>query len=106
MSRYDGAADGDPHPEYGHQLIRLSYRLPAMPRELRMVCLASFSDHVLDPYADDPRYVFRWLVDEGLDPQDQEIFQIVQLCIDGRPLPTAQPRPLEVAARRCFIGGC
>lgn len=95
----DAPAPGDSHPDYGYQLLRLSYRVLTVPRQLRMVCLASFSDDVLDAYSDDPRYVLRWLVDEGLTPDDAEIFEVIGLRVDGEPLLQPRPIPLNVLGR-------
>ncbi|MGH8906113.1 MAG: hypothetical protein ACRD0K_06285 [Egibacteraceae bacterium] len=91
----DHAADDDPLPAYANQLLRISYRIPEVARELRLVCIASSADTVLEPFMDDARYVFRWLVDEGLHPWEPHVFRIAEIRVDGRPLQPGRVRRFE-----------
>ncbi len=91
----DCPADDDPLPAYAHQLLRISYRIPEVPRELRLICIASFSDTTLKPFVDDARYLFRWLVDEGLDPAEHHIFRVAGVRVDGQLLQRGKERRFE-----------
>ena len=95
----DAAPPGDPLPAYAHQMLRISYRLPDVPRELRLVCLASFTDEVLEPFAEDTRYVFRWLIDEGLDPGEPHVFRVAEVRVDGHLLPPPRQRRFETRGK-------
>jgi hypothetical protein len=77
----------DPLPEHGYQSLRISYTLPDVPSELRVICVASHRDDVLKRYGDDERYVFRWIVDDYLDPTNPTVFAVGQFRLDGEPLP-------------------
>lgn len=81
------------------QALRISYRVSELPREVRFVCIATLSDEPLTEIADDARYLFRWLVDEGLDPADEAVFRVGMVRVDGRPLKRA-------TLRKTTIGGC
>lgn len=76
-------AAGDTSHEYLDQALRIAYRVTDVPEELRFICLATTRDEVLKPYAHDPRYVFRWLIEEALDPQDESVFRVDDVLIDG-----------------------
>ena len=71
---------------YADQLIRISYRDPDLPTEVRLVCAASNEDDALEPYLDDERYIFRWLVEPDLDPTDPGVFDVGYLHVEGQAL--------------------
>lgn len=73
----------DPLPDYAYQTLRISYATDAMPDDVRIICVAARSDDVLRRFADDDRYLFRWLVDDQLDPHDSTICQVGSVRVDG-----------------------
>jgi len=76
-------ADDDPSHEYLEQGLRIAYRMSDVPEELRFICLATTRDEALTPYTTDPRYVFRWLVEDTLDPQQEQVFRVGDVLVDG-----------------------
>lgn len=84
------APDGDALPEHAVQVISIEKTLPNLPSELRFVCVASYDDAALAPYAGDARYQFRWVVDEELDPLNPAVFEVLSVnvrALSGRALP-------------------
>lgn len=51
---------------------------------------------MLEPFVDDARYVFRWLVDEGLDPAEPHVFRVGGLRVDGQLLQPGKERRFEI----------
>ncbi|MDQ3706223.1 MAG: hypothetical protein M3437_13625, partial [Chloroflexota bacterium] len=77
---------GDAHPEYSYQQITIQKDLSELPPDLRFVCVASMADDALSAFVDDPRYQFRWIVDENLDPNNRLLFDVSRVSVDGREL--------------------
>lgn len=82
--------EGDILPEHAVQIVSIEKTVPTLPNELRFVCLASYDDAALAPFAEDERYQFRWMVDEELDPQDKAVFDVLSVSVNGRVL-TGRP---------------
>jgi hypothetical protein len=76
----------DDHLDYAYQQMTIEKDIADLPGELRFVCIASMADDALAPYADDSRYHFRWLIDEGLDPYDEKLFAVRRVSLNGREL--------------------
>lgn len=93
---------GDPLPTYLVQDLVISRTVRVLPRELRMVCVASIGDEV-EAYGNDSRYVFRWAVDKELDPCDLTVFDIQEVAVNGLTLEEygESLRQTEIGSR-CF----
>lgn len=64
-------------------------------------CVASMADDAISAFVDDPRYQFRWIVDEGLDPNDRMLFDVTRVSLDGRELNAREVAPrLQYKARQ------
>lgn len=84
--------EGDALPEHAVQVISIEKTVPGLSNELRFVCVASYDDAALAPFAEDARYQFRWVVDEELDPLDSAVFDVINVKVNGRAL---NGRPLS-----------
>jgi hypothetical protein len=76
----------DSFPEYAIQVVSIAKTVIEPPPELRFVCVASYADDALSPYANDLRYQLRWVVDEELDPRDTNVFDVLAVRVNGRVL--------------------
>ncbi len=75
----------DEHPDYAYQNMRISYRIDTLPSAFQLVCAASRDDRALEEFrAED--YIFRWLVDDDLDPTDPMVFRVGMVQIDNEQL--------------------
>ncbi len=96
--------DAEGGSEYAWQVITIEKAVTDLPTDLRFLCFASFSDEVLRPYASDPRYQFRWVIDEALDPLNREHFDVQSVLVDGKPLAGKEaPVPGGAAAARLVV---
>jgi hypothetical protein len=79
----------DEHPDHAYQSMRVCYRVDALASTLQLACAASRDDRALERFrADD--FIFRWLVDDDLDPADPMIFAVGTVRVDEHQL-TAGP---------------
>lgn len=90
--RWDCHLDGLRPDGFAVQAMRVSYQTTNLPKELRLICVSSLTDEPFSAFTDDPRYIFRWQVDAGLNPSDPRCFRIDCLKVDGEELPLAAPR--------------
>jgi len=93
----------DEHPGYAYQNMRISYRVDTLPAVLRVVCAASRDDRALEEFkAED--HIFRWLVDDDLDPTDPKVFRVGMLTVDNQNLRTkAQAGTVEVIGGKARV---
>lgn len=86
------AEDGDAHPDYAHQSVRISYGTVSLPETLRAICVASEHDTAITKLPGKDGYMFRWLVDSSLNPAQANIFVVDEVLIDGVALTGYQRR--------------
>lgn len=96
--------DGDGQlTDYALQEIEVSKEVSQIPKIIKLVCIASKGDAVLEQYAEDPECLMRWVVDDELNPQDEAVFSIDELIIDGFTVPLHERKvfnqPLRVEYR-------
>jgi hypothetical protein len=85
----------DDHRDYAYQNQRISYRIDTLPSVLRLVCAASRDDRALEEFrAED--YVFRWLVDDELDPTDPMVFRVGMVQVDNEQLKSRPANTIRV----------
>ncbi len=75
----------DEHPDYAYQNMRISYRVDTLPSILQLVCAASRDDRALEGFCAED-FIFRWLVDDDLDPTDPMIFRVGMVFVDNEQL--------------------
>lgn len=100
----DSAPEDDPYPDYLIQVTTIGYRLAEIPRQVRLLCAASQTDGVLEPYLRDDRYIFRWEVDDNLDVERDSVFEVSYVWLDGEQVEMSGSRTFDVAggiAREC-----
>jgi hypothetical protein len=91
------ALPDDEHPDYAYQNMRISYRIDTLPSVLQLVCAASRDDRALDEFrAED--FVFRWLVDDDLDPTDPMVFRVGMVQVDNEQLKSRPATPQRLSA--------
>lgn len=67
-------ADSTDLQDFGIAEIEISKEVALIPDTMRFICIAAPSDEEFRPYADDPSYFLRWVVDRTLDPSDPATF--------------------------------
>jgi hypothetical protein len=83
----------DGFPNYGIQLMNLSYTRATLPAEVSVVCIATMDDRAVEPFQDKDRYLMRWQIDSELDPADSRLFCPQMLRVDGEPVkPILRPQ--------------
>lgn len=87
----------DPWPDYAYQLLNISRREPELPIEIRAICIAARDDSVLIPYAQDERYLLRWMIEDELAPANPQVFVVDYVAIDGQQLPSETPTAFKTA---------
>jgi hypothetical protein len=86
----------DEHPDYAYQAMRISYRSDTLPPAVQLICAASRNVRALEEFrAED--FIFRWLVDDDLDPGDPMVFRVGMVCVDGQPLQRRPANTINVA---------
>ncbi len=73
-----------------------------LPAELRVVCAASRDDRALEQFKAE-NFLFRWLIDDNLDPADPNILRMGSVLVDNQQLTSGGVGNVETVGGRVRV---